>query len=311
MKIRAIQLSRNKLVLLFSALFVATVTSLLVTRTFAQLNSSSQILEVSPPSQEFSVDPGKTQEIKSKVTNKSNGEVSVRVRVDDFTVTGDQGEVSLINKGSDSLTSWTKLDSTTFTLKSGESKTVTAQVSIPSSAAGGHYGSFVFASVPGTEAPGVTAVAQEVASLFLLKVSGPVSENVALENFTVPQFVEAGPVKFQLKFKNTGNIHIKPHGLIHISDYFGNNVKDIVFSGQNVFPGASRLVDTTLDKTFLIGPYKATAILYYGAKNENLMAETQFFAFPVRMAAAVLFALAILFLMRKRLFKALGALGGK
>jgi hypothetical protein len=275
----------------------------------AQLSATSKGLEVSPPTQEVTVDPGKSIDIKAKVTNKSDSDAQVKVTINNITSAGDEGQVALTDKAND-IASWAKVDNDSFSLKSGETKEVTATITVPADAAGGHYGSFVF-TIPGQATPQGPGVAQEVASLFLVRVNGPVNETISLEQFNAPSFVEYGPVKFDLKFKNSGNVHVKPQGIIDVTDMFGKKVADIVVNGQNIFPGAERIMDTNLDKGWLIGPYKATAILYYGSTNESLVASTSFFAFPVRVAAAVLLVLVALYLLRKRLSKALSALGGK
>ncbi len=280
--------------------------------TSAQNTISSQSLEVSPPSQELQADPGQTIFVKAKVRNKNADSINIKVRIEDFTATGEEGQVALIEKGPQSLTSWAVLESDTFPLRPGEAKEVVAKISVPKEAAGGHYGSFVFSIGGGGAAPGTAAVAQELASLFLIRISGPVSEQLQIAQFSAPAFLEFGPVSFALKFTNLGNVHIKPFGLINITDVFGRVVKDIVVRGEtNILPGASRIVTVSYGEKWLFGPYKAQAVLNFGSQNESLTATTTFFVFPVRIAAALLLLLFALYISRKRLSKAIKVLVGK
>jgi hypothetical protein len=76
----------------------------------------------------------------------------------------------------------------------------------------------------------------------------------------------------------------------------------------NVLPGASRNIPIVMTKKLLIGKYTAQLIAAYGDKNKQLSASTEFYAFPVRYGAIVLVILFFLFLVRKRLGKALKAL---
>lgn len=267
-------------------------------------------LEVSPPSQEVTIDPGGTTTIKAKVTNKSNTALPIAVRVEDFTAKGDEGQIELTTNSEYSVSSWTKLSQTNFTLEPGESQEVTATVTAPADAAGGRFGSFVFGVVPETPEPGSAAISQQIASLFLVKVSGPVDEKIELKDFSAPIFSEFGPITFDLTFTNSGNVHTKPYGLINVTDVFGRKVADVVVQETNIFPQADRVVKAQLDKQFLIGPYTATALMYYGGDNENLTATTTFFVFPVRIAGVVLAVIVVLFLLRKRLKKAGKALFG-
>jgi hypothetical protein len=284
--------------------------SFVVSTNFAQNSASSQTLEVSPPSQEIKADPGETVKIKAKVRNKSAVSLPITVRVEDFTASGEGGQVALTEKGPYAVSTWMTIDPASFTLKSGETREVTGTVRVPVGNAGGRYGSFVFAAGGGSSGPGVAAVSQEVASLFLLRISGPIQEVLSIDSIAAPSFVEFGPVPFSLKFSNKGNVHVRPTGLINVRNVFGKTAADIVFRGDNVFPGASRVQDVSYDSQWLFGPYTVQAVLTYGSKNESLTATTTFFAFPLRVAVAIGLVLGVLYMMRKRLAKAFKALVG-
>src|SRR5476651_2308649 len=59
------------------------------------LPSSSSGLEVSPPTQEVTVDPGKSVDIKAKVTNKSDNEASIKVSINQISSAGEEGQIAL------------------------------------------------------------------------------------------------------------------------------------------------------------------------------------------------------------------------
>lgn len=269
-----------------------------------------QSLEVSPPSQEVSIDPGKTILVKAKIRNKSNGTLPITVHIEDFTAKGDEGQIALSSDSPYSVVSWAKVSPSKFSLAPGEAQEVTATITAPKDAAGGHFGSFVFGVTPDTAGKDSAAVAQEVASLFLVRVSGPVNEKLDIKTFSAPVFSEFGPIPFKLDFANSGNVYVKTFGLINVTDMFGKKVADIVVPGTNVFPNANRIIKSGLDKQFLFGNYTATAVMYYGSQNESLTATTNFIVFPVRIVAIVFIVLFLLFLIRKRLAKALKALFG-
>lgn len=276
---------------------------------YVSAQAASQGIEVSPPSQEIAADPGKTITVKAKVRNsQGNGPMSIEARIEDFTAKGDQGQVELQANSPYSVISWTKITPNKFTLAAGEQKEVTATVTVPASAAGGHYGSFVFKVVPPNTQGGQASVSQEIASLFLLKVSGPVTEKLTLKEISTPAFSEFGPVPFDLTFANEGNIHVKTLGLINVKDMFGNKVMDVVVPPTNVFPGAERIIKAQLDKKLLFGNFTATALMYYGDQNQSTQATTTFTVFPIRYAAIAIIVCVILFMMRKRLKKAFRAL---
>lgn len=295
---------KKKYILILLPLIIATGIAAFYTQKFVTAQVAGQGLEVSPPSQEVTVNPGETKTITAKLRNPSNTSLPITVKVEDFLAKGDEGQVELTANSPYSVISWTKISPQKFELAPGESQEVTATITVPQDAAGGRFGSFVFAVQPDTPEGTAASVAQQIASLFLLKVSGPVDEKLTVKSFSAPQFSEFGPVPFDVKIANEGNVHAKTYGLINVRDMFGNKVADVVVKGTNVFPQAERNVKAQLDKQFLFGNYTATALLYYGEQNDSLTATTTFFVFPVRIAAIILGILLILFFMRKRIKKA-------
>ena len=309
MSLKLPTLTLPKVVLSIGILTLALFVLILLPSVMAQLPSSSRGLEISPPlKDDLRVDPGKTVEHKVKVTNKSTADINIKVRVNEFTAAGEGGQVAL--KEDSALASWVTFTPESFALKGGETKEVTLSINPPANAAGTYSGSVVF-SVVGDTTPGAAAVSQEVASLFLVTVNGPTNEGAMIQKISAPQFVEFGPVPVMIEFKNTGNVYVKPYGLITVTDMFGRTVKNVVVKGQNILPNAARVVTENIDTKFLVGQYKTTAILYYGAKNQSLTATTTFWAFPVRIVAIAAVVLVGLYLIRRRLAKALRALSGK
>jgi hypothetical protein len=268
---------------------------------------ASQSLEVSPPTQEVSVDPGKTITVKAKLRNNTPKSLPITAKIEDFTAQGEEGQVALSSNSKWSVSQWTKITPSTFSLAGGEEQEVTATITIPKDAAGGRYGSFVF-GVDTEKAPNSASVSQQIASLFLLRISGKVDEVVRLDSFSAPRFQEFGPVPFSLSFANTGNVHVKPFGLISVTDMFGRKTADIVVKGSNIFPEATRVITASLHNKFLIGQYHATAVMYYGESNQSLVGTTSFVVFPVRIVAGIIILLVLFFILRKRLGRAFKAL---
>jgi hypothetical protein len=234
--------------------------------------------------------------------------------VEDFTAKGEEGQVALTEGGQYSVVNWVTFSPGTFTLKPGQMQEVDASVNVPLGSGGGRYGSLVF-SVSGQAADisrGEQAiVAQEVASLFLVNVNGPKIEKLTLEAFSAPKFLEFGPVPFTVSYANSGNVHLKPQGIINIVDMFGKKAAGIVVSGFNVFPGAKRTVTPTWDKKMVIGKFTADAVIYTnGTTNDTLTGTTTFIVFPIRIAAIILLVLIVIFLMRKRLGRAFRVMAG-
>src|SRR3989344_1057564 len=272
---------------------------------------AGQGLEVTPPSQEIQVDPGQTTTVRATIKNRSNRALPMEVRVEDFTATGEQGQIELEANSPYSVKNWIKLSDSSFSLDPGEDREVVATLTVPEGSAGGRYGSFVFAVSGKKPGAGEAALSQEIASLFLVRVSGPVDEKVALLEFSAPKFSEFGPVSFSTKVKNSGNVFVKTFGLINVTDMFGKKVKDVVVYETNVFPGANRVITAQLPDKWLFGKYNATLFLSYGQGAETLNGTLTFYVFPLRIALVALAVLVVLFFGRKRIGKVYRALMGK
>lgn len=283
-----------------------------ISLTKAQFVNEGQSLEISPPTQEMTADPGQTITLKAKIRNRTPVSLPIKVRLEDFIAQGEEGSVALSARSKWPITAWSTVSPTEFTLTSGQSEEVTATVRVPSTGvAGGRYGSFVFSAGASGQKSGGASISQEVASLFLIRISGPVVENLRIDSFIVPFFSEFGPVKFAVNFYNSGNIHMKPSGVIAVTDMFGRKAADVKLDPANVFPEANRILTTTWDQKFLIGKYTATAYLYSGgSKNQSLTATATFIVFPLRIAVIIILGLVVLYLLRKRLKKAWRVLAG-
>lgn len=287
-------------------LFFTAITVVFATSFFFYLNSnyaqgtiSSQGIEISPPTQEFDVDPGLEKTFEVKVRNRGSNTFTMKPRIEDFTASGEEGQVALTNDSPYSISSWSTVSPELFTLKPNESKKVTINVKIPQrNVGGGLYGAVVFA-VTAENQKNTATVAQEIASLFLLRVSGPIEEKLSILSLTAPQFTEFAPVPLKIRLFNGGNIHTKTAGIVTINNVLGKKVTDIVIPPTNIFPQSTRTIETSFDSDFVVGPYSAQAILFYGTNNESITAFTPFFVFPVRLVAFIVVAIFLFLFVNK------------
>ena len=256
-------------------------------------------ITISPLTFELTANPGDVLVNKLKVYNPTNTTITIRMEVEDFTVTGELGQVVVepFETETYSLKRWTTTQPETFSLGPKEQKFVEFRISIPENAEpGGHYGSILAstAGVIGSEITG-TAIAQKVGSLALLTVSGEVVEALKIKEFTAPSFLEYGPVLFNIRFENTGTVHVRSRGFVTISDWRGKKVVDVEFPQKNVIPGAIRKVDASWDKKWLIGRYTATLVGSYGIGNLPINPQViVFWIFPWKVALGIFLALTLL-----------------
>ena len=102
-------LTKKKVWLIILPLFLISGVSFLTVQKFVTAQVAGQGMEISPPSQEVTVNPGETTTIKAKLRNPSNKTLPISVRVEDFLAKGEEGQVELTSSSPYSVISWTKI----------------------------------------------------------------------------------------------------------------------------------------------------------------------------------------------------------
>lgn len=300
------------------AIILATVGFLFFIFTQAQAQESVG-LALSPPTFELSANPGDVLENTLRVENLTSKPMMILVDRRNFTALGEEGAIGLTEEETSfSLASWIAVTPSEVEIPARSSKTFTFKTNIPLNAEpGGHFGSIIF-RVGGQKMPGQTGavVSQELGALVLLRIAGKTAEQASLESFAAQKRLwEKGPVNFEVRVKNEGNVHFKPTGVITIVNFFGKKVATFNIEPKNVLPGAIRKMEATWGQKFLLGKYTATVSLTYGSQGKILTASTTFFGFPYKIGGIILAVLLILgaslYQIRERLKLALKVLRGK
>ncbi|GAB4159172.1 MAG: hypothetical protein Fur003_2970 [Candidatus Dojkabacteria bacterium] len=319
MQLKHIKLNRF-LILLFSLVLIFALKPLSLANAQSDLPEGAG-LTISPLVFELNADPKDSLTNQIKIYNPTSNSANVSIGVEDFKPVGDQGDVVLseptVNDFTYSIASWTQIVPSTFTLEPGKQQIVTYKINVPATAEpGGHYGSIVATISGGQSNVSGSSVGSKRGALILLRVSGDIKESLIVDNFETKSFLQEGPVDFTLKFKNTGNVHLKPTGFITITNMFGKKVAEIEIPQKNVIPDAVRDVSTSWKADKLFGQYTATVVANYGNTSQQVVTESlAFTVFPLK-KALILFAILalvglVLFLGRKRIGKALKVLLGK
>lgn len=276
-------------------------------------------LSVSPPTFEFNVNPGDIVENSIRVENLTDNPISVAVDYRNFIAVGEEGAVNLTEDGDNfSLNKWIESDSPNFVIPPKNRQIFKYKINIPNNVEpGGHFGSIVFKSV-GNNIPSQTgaAVFQEIATLILVKVAGNTTEKANLITFhSFKNFWEYGPVSFESRIQNKGNIQVKPTGFVIIKNIFNQKIATIPLESKNILPGAIRRNTFVWNKKYLFGFYTATQYLNYGISNQQLIASTNFYGFPWKVGSLIISVIIIfayfIYRGRRRIKKAINILFSK
>lgn len=276
--------------------------------------------QISPPVSSLELDPGTSSRQTIKVTNLTDKQLTLQLDKRNFVAKGEEGEVELTDNASPlySLAPYFTLSQPTVTVPPRGTSQVQYVLSVPKDAEpGGRYGSVTFNTIASKLPNGQSgaSVRQELAALIFLRIKGDANEQLKIDSFTVGKsFAEYGPVVFATRVKNLGNVHEKPTGQIVVKNMLGFTTAKVKVDEKNVIPGAIRKLNSTLNKKYLFGTYKATLTLQNGTI-QTLTAKTSFTVIPYKLLAIILLIVIILGVVltkgRKRITRAVRILAGR
>lgn len=253
--------------------------------------SDRQALTITPPLIKNNVSPGQLWKSYVKVVNNNDTEVKVYHEVKDFRGGTESGTVDFLEDNSEDLyllSNWIKIEEESVVIPPFESVELPFIVVVPEDASpGGHYAAILLGTKPvkkDTEGA-VMKVSSMLASLILLNVGGEVEESGRIREFSTNKTVFTEPeVFFDVRFENTGNVHVQPQGEIRIYDWFGND-KGVMSinhgtSFGNVLPKTIRKWNFTWEggnNLFEMGRYKASLILGFGDETRQTISRDMYF----------------------------------
>lgn len=293
-------------------LFIVTALALGVLSSSANAQSSktstANTLKVSPVRSDVQIKAGETGEVPVTITNLTNKEVLVAPIENDFVQGDENGTPSII------------LDATQYapthslkrfmvplknvTVPANGSAVVRVKIVVPADAqAGGYFGALRFAPTT-PDGGGQVNLSASVASLILLTVPGPVTEQLNLTNFTIQQGNDAGAnfrtpddLKVAFRFENKGNIQEGPFGKISVTQ--GKEViYDTNFNEETprdvILPDGARKWEVPIEKVGDFGYYTVHATFTYGSTNKTIEVERSFWIIPTYMIIAAIAILVVL-----------------
>lgn len=293
----------------FTTTVLALVAIIMLAHPFTAGAQETQVLSVTPPLFQITVNPGDTWQSVVKVVNSNKYDLHVYAQVVNFAPKGEegQGEFVPILDGDEvkaTLAEWITLSSGPYIISPEQSAEIPFTVVIPNDASpGGHFAAILIS----TEEPrnenseSSLLTTQTVTSLFFVRVNGDINERGDIREFSVTKsFVDVPEAEFSLRFENKGNVHLRPQGNIKITNMWGTERGNIPINNRsnygNVLPTSIRDFRFTWkgeQSITDIGRYKAVAVLGYGEDGIKSADSTVYFwVIPVK---ATLITLGVLF----------------
>lgn len=260
-------------------------------------------LSIQPLKATHTLNPGASVSGVVEITNAGDNAVNVEVSVEDFVPLEGTYNIQIVERapGVSTVRDWVFLDApSSFVLERGALRRVPYTIRAPENAEpGGHFGVALFKASELPENGGQQLkVGTRVGMLILVTIPGNRLEQGSVLDFSAPRFIEWGPIRFVVKFKNTGTVHFEPKGVIRITNMFGREIGTIPVGGHAVLPTGVKDIPIEADVGgTLLGRYAATLTLNDGSGNEIAARRTAFWVFPIWYVVAFFGTIAVLYLL--------------
>jgi hypothetical protein len=269
--------------------------------------NNADSLKVSPLRTDVALDPGGVGTVKTYVTNLTAATVVLKPIENDFVAGDEKGTPSLILDENSYAPSHSlkrfMVPLQNVTVAAGATAEVDVHVSVPKTAqAGGYYGALRFAPAGSGSQP--IALNSSIASLILLTVSGPTTEQLTLTNFEIQQnggtatnFRTPNDLALLIRFQNKGNVQEAPFGQINIQ-----KGKKVVYSSNfnqetpknEILPDSARRWTVPLKHLGKFGKYTISGTFGYGSKGATVNVEKSVWIVPTSYILAIVITVAIL-----------------
>ena len=220
-------------------------------------NQAGLRLITSPLPINIIAEPGTMVSTELKVKNGGTQKETLKIDLMKFKAYEESGKPQLLEReATDDFLNWVTFSEPSFTLAPDEWKTVTATFTVPPTAAFGYYYAFVFSRAEGNEQldQKQTSLVGGTAVLVLLevRVSNAKREVTVAEFSADKKFYEFLPATFNLKLRNTGNVHIAPRGNIFIDQGGTKDIAILEVNSEkgNILPESNRVFTATWNDGF-------------------------------------------------------------
>jgi len=242
-----------------------------------------------------------------KLINISETPISGTLKAVDFIVEDNQGTPVFLedqNFASNySAASWITLPYDRLTIPANDKVEIQFKINADQKALpGGHYTALIFEAISGSAidtSQSAAAIAPRIASLIYITIPGDYQEQALVTKFHLPKFSQHGPLDINTTILNQSPTHIRPTGVITVSNMFGDVLTHLPLDEQNIFPETERAYLNTIPTKWLFGRYQAHLQAAYGSQGKNLDAIIYFTVIPVALIIYILiFIAAVIFLVK-------------
>lgn len=287
---------------------------------FLAFPCSAYALTVEPSFFDLTVSPGGERLGQLTITNSQNTAKVIRFEIADLTYTSNGlPQFTLPGNAPGSPVSWIAEEKTRHNLAANGVLTLPFRIRVPAGAApGGHYGAILVSEEADVIAGNLTdiGVVSKLAVPIYLDVAGDVKREFEVSEFAAgSRFSGSLPITFSLSIKNTGTVHLQPHGVVTITHAWtgarpavtlivNEDSAYILPKNERVFPLVWEEKGARLFDPRWWGPYRVDAELAAAGASRKT-ASTRFWILPVKQIlidfSVALFVLLLVFMFVRRI----------
>ena len=234
---------------------------------------------VGPGKQELKLAPGQSQTVDITIANRMGVDKTFTIDEQDFEGSSNLAQATMLlgnDRGPYSLKDDIHSATTTITIPNGYRARIPVTVTVPQDAQpGGLYGSLVVGTV---SSPSQTdalqgsvpaaAIISQIGALFFVTIPGPVNVSGHTAGFMLSSnksvLWDSQPVRFDILYKNDGNMYVDPYGTISVTNMFGSNIGSLNVDAWFAMPQSLRFREVIWTPPFLFGRYVAHASINRG-----------------------------------------------
>ena len=277
---------------------------------FLPILCSAQGFLIRPSKLEFYLDSGKEQIKEVEVFNQSQSSLLIKTEKSNFVANNDFSQSIILTKEDVpfSIFPYVEVFPEIFTLGPREKKSLKIKVTLPSEIKeGSYYGALLFSIMPSLENQenSNNQIIARLGTLLFLKAGRSFFENGFLEKFSLGKKIfTKPPLIFSFIFRNSGNVHLLPYGILEIFNWEGKKIKEIEIDPYFVLPNSVRERKIILNDPLPFGYYRAILSLNRGYKNLIDQKVIGFWVLPSSffLISLLIFFLVIIFFKRVKKF---------
>ncbi len=248
-----------------------------------ETDSDIKGLIVSPSIIEEVVKPGQDSKIELEINNPSHISLPIKSYIREFNASDETGGVEFEeDPDSDrlSIPNWGKIINPDFVLQPNAKRQIEILLSTPNDLPpGGYYGTIFFEIlVPEKfyDASSLEIGGRVGALLFLISEGDIVQKGKISELKITDNIATRDQAKLELKFSNSGNVHLRPKGKVEIKNLITGLTKEFNIGEYTVLPQKTRKINAPINDIYWPGIYQLKVIQQYGRDKNISMAQINF-----------------------------------